>query len=224
MLTEEETIETTSVWEWKIPLGLLAAGVALLVIHGLATAGPKGAAVVFLSVGLVLLIYLPITIGAMFIAAPLVDLTFGELGPAVAKMAGIYVLTVAILDVATTISHPILGWLAALVVSLALFARAFELTLFDAIKAVLVIGLVRGLLELAIGSMLPHTDRPQAPAVPPARKSAARAADYSTHFPYVRIADSTAARRFSGTRQKKTSGGTLVIEAGDCTNRPVGGC
>ena len=42
MLVEDETIETTSVWEWKVPLGLLIFGLAILVIHGLAVEGAKG--------------------------------------------------------------------------------------------------------------------------------------------------------------------------------------
>ena len=46
-----------------------------------------------LGIGHLLLIYLPITIAAMFIAAPWLDLAFGEFGPAIAKIAGIYVFT-----------------------------------------------------------------------------------------------------------------------------------
>ena len=61
-----------------------------------------------LGFGLLLLIYLPITIAAMFIAAPLVDVTFGEFGPAVVKIAGICVFTFAIQDVTATMAHP--GW------------------------------------------------------------------------------------------------------------------
>ena len=37
MLIGDETIETTWVWEWKVPLCLLILGLAILVIHGLAT-------------------------------------------------------------------------------------------------------------------------------------------------------------------------------------------
>jgi hypothetical protein len=43
MLTQYETIETTSAWEWKVPLGSLIFGLVTLVIHGLATEGAKGA-------------------------------------------------------------------------------------------------------------------------------------------------------------------------------------
>jgi hypothetical protein len=43
MLIADETIETASAWEWKAPLGLLIFGLAILVIHGLATEGPGAA-------------------------------------------------------------------------------------------------------------------------------------------------------------------------------------
>ena len=175
MLVEDETIETISVWEWKVPLGLLIFGLAILVIHGLATEGARGGATMLLGIGLLLLIYLPITIAAMFIAAPLVDVTFGEFGPAVVKIAGICVFTFAIQDVAAAMAHPALGWIVALGVSLALFSKAFELTFGEAAKAVFVIGVVRGLLALAIASMLPSLGGDRAPA--PSPQPAAQAAE-----------------------------------------------
>jgi hypothetical protein len=159
MLTEDETIETTSAWEVKVPLALLVFGLAILVIHGLMTQGAKGATEMLLGIGLLLLIYLPITIAAMFIAAPIVDVTFGEFGPAVLKIAGIYVFSSAVQDVGSTTVHPALGWALGLVAMLVLFHKAFELSPGEAVKAVFVIAVVRGLLTLAIASMLPHEAR-----------------------------------------------------------------
>jgi len=156
MLTQDETIDTTSAWEVKVPLGLLIFGLAILVIHGLATQGAKGGASMLLDIGLLLLIYLPITIAAMFVAAPLVDVTFGEFGPAILKIAGIYVFSSALQDVGATIVHPALGWALGLGASLALFSKAFQLSFGEAVKAVFVIAVVRGLLTLAIASMLPR--------------------------------------------------------------------
>ena len=176
MLVEDETIETTSVWEWKVPLGLLIFGLAILVIHGLAVEGAKGGATMLLGFGLLLLIYLPITIAAMFIAAPLVDVTFGEFGPAIVKIAGIYVFTFAVQDIVATMVHPALGWIVGLGASLALFSKAFELTFGEAVKAVFVIAVVRGLLALAIASMLPHPARDEVPA--PSPQPAAQAAEH----------------------------------------------
>ena len=95
------------------------------------------------------------------------DVTFGEFGPAIVKIAGIYVFTFAIQDVAATMAHPVLGWVLGLGASLALFSKAFELTFGEAVKAVFVIAVVRGLLALAIASMLPHQARDEAPAPDP---------------------------------------------------------
>jgi hypothetical protein len=167
VLTRDETIETTSAWEVKVPLGLLIFGLAILVIHGLMTQGARGGAMMLLGIGVLLLVYLPITIAAMFIAAPLVDVTFGEFGPAVLKIAGIYVFTSAIQDVTATTIHPALGWALGLGASLALFGKAFELTFGEAAKAVFVIAAVRGLLAFAIATLLPHQARDEAPAPNP---------------------------------------------------------
>jgi hypothetical protein len=154
VLNQDETIETASAWEVKVPLGLLIFGLSILLIHGLATAGAWGGAKMLLGIGVLLLIYLPITVVAMFIAAPLLDLTFGEFGPAIAKIAGIYVFTSAAQDVAGTIVHPALGWAAGLGASLALYSKAFGLTFGEAVKAVFVIAVVRMLLAWAIASLL----------------------------------------------------------------------
>jgi hypothetical protein len=57
-------------------------------------------------------------------------------------------------DVGATIVHPALGWALGLGASLVLFAKASELSYGEAVKAVLVIAVVRGLLTLAIASLL----------------------------------------------------------------------
>jgi hypothetical protein len=185
MSTQDETIETTSVWEWKVPLGLLIFGLAILVIHGLATMGAKGSAATLLGLGLLLLIYLPITIAAMFIASPLVDVTFGEFGPAVLKIAGIYVFSSAIQDVAATTVHPAFGWVLGLAASLALFRKAFELEMGEAVKSVFVIWVVRGLLALAIASLLSQGARNAAPDPQPAGPAAGDARAQAAHLPHA---------------------------------------
>jgi hypothetical protein len=57
----------------------------------------------------------------------------------------------------------------------------------------------RSLRALAIASMLPHRAGDEAPPPRAAGRAAARSPDQSAHLPYVRIADSTSARRGSGT-------------------------
>jgi hypothetical protein len=156
MLTEDDPIEDeeTSPWELKIPLGLLIFGLLILVIHGFATAGAQGGGTVLLGIGSLMVVYLPLTVIAMFIAASVLEISFGEFWPAILKIAGIYVLTAALLDVGIALGHPILGGLLGLAASLVLYSQAFSLTAMETIGAVLVVALVRGLLTLAIGSML----------------------------------------------------------------------
>jgi hypothetical protein len=154
MLTPDERIEETSPWELKVPLGLLIFGLLILVIHGFATAGAKGGWSVLLDIGILMVVYLPLTIIAMFIAASVLEISFGEFGPAILKIAGIYVFTAALLDVGSTLGHPILGGLLSLVASLLLYSQAFGLTALETIGAVVVVAVVRGLLGLAIGSLL----------------------------------------------------------------------
>jgi hypothetical protein len=154
--SEEWLVEETSLWDLKIPLGLLIFGLLVLVIHGFATAGVKGGGGVFLDIGILLVVYLPLTILAMFIAAPLLDVTFGEFGPAVLKIAGLFMFTAGLLDVGSTVGHPVLGWIVAYGASLFLYSKVFSLTAMETIGAVLVVAVVRGLLTLAIGSLISH--------------------------------------------------------------------
>jgi hypothetical protein len=151
----DERPEDVSPWEWKVPLGLLVVGLLTLLIHGLAGSGAEGGKGVLIGVGVLLVVYLPLTIAAMFIAAPLLDISFGELGPAVLKIAGLYVFTAALADVVGTVAHPVAGVLLALVVSLVLYSKAFGLTAVETVKAVFVVAVVRGLLGFAIGSLIP---------------------------------------------------------------------
>ena len=151
---QEEFIEETSPWDLKIPLGLLMFGLLVLVIHGFATSGAKGGGSVLLGIGILLLVYLPLTIIAMFIAAPILDISFGEFWPAVLKIAGLFIFTSALQDVGSTVGHPVLGWIVGLAASLFLYSKAFGLTAWETIEAVFVVAVVRELLGLAIRSLL----------------------------------------------------------------------
>jgi hypothetical protein len=149
---DDEWVEPTSPWEMQIPVGLLVVGVLILVIHGLATTGFSGGASVLMNIGVLLVVYLPLTIIAMFIAAPILDISFGELGPAILKIAGLYIFTAALQDVGGTMGHPILGGILALGLSLFLYSKAFSFTAMETIGAVFVVAVVRGLIGWAIGS------------------------------------------------------------------------
>ncbi len=154
VLTQVDETDQESPWDVKIPVGLLIFGLLILVIHGLATAGAKGGGMILLGTGVLLVIYVPLTILAMFLASPVLDISFGEFWPAVLKIAGIYVFAAAIQDVGSTVVHPLLGWALAGLAMLFLYGKAFRLSFGEAFAAVLVVGLVRGILQFAIGVLL----------------------------------------------------------------------
>jgi hypothetical protein len=149
---DDEWVEPTPPWELKIPVALLIFGLLILLIHGLVSAGISGGAGVLINIGLLLVVYLPLTIIAMFIAAPILDLSFGELRPAILKIAGLYIFTAAVQDVGGAMGHPILGGIIALGLSLFLYSKAFSFTAMETIEAVIVVAVVRGLISWAIGS------------------------------------------------------------------------
>ena len=65
---------------------------------------------VLLGSGIVLLIYVPATILGVFVAARVLDISFGDFWPAVLKIAAICVFANAIQDVGGTVVRPLLGW------------------------------------------------------------------------------------------------------------------
>jgi hypothetical protein len=139
----EATTEARSPWERKIPLFLLVLGLLKLVAHGFAVAGPGGGMIVMVKTALLLVVYLPLTIVAMFIAARLLEINFGEFGPAVLKIAGVYVFASALQEIGATVGHPIVGWVVGLAVSLYLYGKAFDLNAVELLSVVLVVAVVR---------------------------------------------------------------------------------
>jgi hypothetical protein len=109
---------------------------------------------VLVNTALLLTVYLPLTVAAMFLTASLLEISFGEFGPAVLKIAGIYVFVSALHDVGATVGHPLLGWVVGLGALLILYGKAFNLTATELVGVVLVIAVVRTLLSLALRSLL----------------------------------------------------------------------
>jgi hypothetical protein len=154
VLTQVDETDQESPWDDKIPLGLLFFGLLILVIHGLATAGAKGGGMVLLGTGVLLVIYLPVTILGIYIASLVLDISFGEFWPAVLKIAGIYVFAAAIQDVGGTVVHPLLGLALSGLAMLFLYGKAFRLSFGEAIATVLAVAVVRVILQFAIGILV----------------------------------------------------------------------
>src|SRR5271157_1039205 len=154
MLTQVDETDQESPWDDKIPVGLLFFGLLNLVIHGLATAGAKGGVMVLFGTGVLLVIYLPLTILGLFVASLVLDISFGEFWPAVLKIAGIYVFASAIQDVGGTVVHPLLGVALAGLAMPFLCLKAFRLSFGEAIATVLVVAVVMAILHFAIGILV----------------------------------------------------------------------
>jgi hypothetical protein len=154
VLSQVDETDQESRWDDKIPVGLLFFGLLMLVIHGLATAGATGGLMVLLGTGVLLVIYLPLTILGLFVASLVLDISFGEFWAAVLKIAGIYVFAAAIQDVGGTVVHPLLGVALAGLAMLYLYGKAFRLSFGEAIATVLVVAVVRVTLQFAIGALV----------------------------------------------------------------------
>jgi hypothetical protein len=135
-------------------VGLLFFGLLILVIHGLATAGAMGGMMALLGTGVLLVIYVPVTILGLFVASRVLDISFGDFWTAVLKIAGIYVFAAAIQDVGGTVVHPLLGVALAGLAMLFLYGKAFRLSFGEAIATSLAVAAVRVTLQFAIGALV----------------------------------------------------------------------
>jgi hypothetical protein len=146
--------EARSPWERKVPLALLVLGLLILVTGGFAVAGVRGGMGALVGRALLLAVDLPFTLGAMFLTAYLLDISFGEFGPAVLKIAGVSVLASALFDVGDRAGHPILGWVVGLVASLVLYGKVFDLTATELVSVMFVVAVAKSLLILALRSLV----------------------------------------------------------------------
>jgi hypothetical protein len=145
--------EEGSPWEWRIPLALLVSGLLILATHGLAVGGVRGGVGVLVGIAVLFAVDLPFSLAALFIAAYLLDIDFGEFGPAVLKLAAVGVFAGAWFDAGARAGHPILGGVVGVGASLFLYGKLFKLTAAELLGVVLVFAVTKSLIYLAIGSM-----------------------------------------------------------------------
>jgi hypothetical protein len=144
-----DTPEPGETPEWVAPAVLLALGLVVAVGSPAVTKGTEGFADGLATVGLHLLVTVPLSVAGLFIAAPLLGVTFGTLGAAVLKLAAINVLTLSLAMtamfggapgyVAFTLAAPV-GWL--------LFNWLFGLEFNETLFALTVIWLIQFLADL----------------------------------------------------------------------------
>jgi hypothetical protein len=134
--------ESGSAWEWPIPLALFLVGLTILVVGASLVEGSRPAATL-LGIALILVVYVPLTIAAMYLTASLLGMAFGFLNTAILKLAAISVFTLSLNQVGDWLGHPAVGWLVAILVSFYLFSNFFDLDFQETVLAVVVISVIR---------------------------------------------------------------------------------
>jgi hypothetical protein len=135
--------------ETTVPLGLLTAGILILLGIAFASAGAAGVVVIAFGLGVYLAINVVLGILACYATASLCNTSFGFLGTASLKLAAIITLPLAIAALI-----PAIGWLIALILYLVLIGVLFELEPFEVMVFVLVLMVIRFLARLIAVSML----------------------------------------------------------------------
>jgi len=120
--------------EVKIPLALIAIGLALLVGRGFYQAGASGAAVELVAVAVAVALIVTLGVIACFITAKIMDASFGYLNTAILKLAGITLATAA-----TSMFIPGVGWFLKLLVNFGLLMWLFDLEVLEVVVLALVL-------------------------------------------------------------------------------------
>lgn len=134
-------------WEWKIPLFLFLAGLAGVLAWALNHEG-QGLVYALCFVALIFLFYIPGIILAMYLTASILKVSFGLLGPALLKMGGLVLCSLALNLYAADQGWILLGWLGGLVLTYLVFSRAFDFEFTDTFLALALITFFRWSLEI----------------------------------------------------------------------------
>lgn len=135
--------------EVKIPLILLVFGVVIYVVAGVVGAGAAGAAIVLLGIAIQIVLGVALGIAGCFLAAKLLDTSYGPIDTACLKLAAVIVFPSAI-----AAFIPIFGWLVALLIYWGLLAMLFDLEPFEVIATALIIWVTRTVVLLVVASLL----------------------------------------------------------------------
>jgi hypothetical protein len=143
------------------PAILLAIGLLLLAASTAVAAGPGGSVAALLLVTLKVVLTIPVTIGAMYVAAWILGISFGTVGTAVLKMVAIDVFVLGAAPFILTAGGLLLGLLGILVSALSIPLLAiglcmwlFELDFWEAFFAGIIMWLVGAAANVVISTLL----------------------------------------------------------------------
>lgn len=128
----------------QIPLTLIVVAFLLFGLAGYRAAGPTGPATAMAAVGVAAVVGTLLMLGAAFVTAQMLSISFGELGPAVLKLAAIYLFPAA----AGTLLP--FGGLFALVIWFALLLWLFDLEVYQAVVFAIILFVVNWLTAILI--------------------------------------------------------------------------
>jgi hypothetical protein len=148
---EDKATEPGPTPEWVAPACVLALGLVLAVGGMAAALGREGFALGFMFVGLRLVFTVPLSIAALFIAAPLLGISFGPFSLAVLKLAAINVLTLGIALTAILGGiPPFIAYTAVAPIGWMLFNWLFELEFTETMIVLTLIWLIQNLAGLTV--------------------------------------------------------------------------
>ena len=137
--------------EVKYPLILLIVGLVLFLLYGLIKGGFSGAGMILGTVGLQLVMGLPLAVLACFLTAKILSIDFGLLHTAILKLAAAFVFPAA---VGVMLPVPLLGWLVSLVLYWAMLEKFFELEPTELVTCVILIFLVRLVAGIVVAAIV----------------------------------------------------------------------
>jgi hypothetical protein len=146
----EDSTELSETTGWIAPAIILGIGLVLSVGTRAMTGGTEGFAAGVGVVALRLVAAVPLSIAGMFIAAPLLGITFGTIGRAILRLAAINVLDVAIQLYMEAAGVGMLGFAITGPMNFLLFKWLFQLDFYETMFSVTVIGLIQFLALLTV--------------------------------------------------------------------------
>ncbi len=126
--------------EVKAPIAILASSLLVFAVTGFLAEGAQGAIATLAVVGIGLALNIVFGIIALYIAAALLQIEFGDFGTAVLKLAAVFSAPAA---AGALVPIEIVGWLFSIVLYWVLLAWLFSLEARDLFVSVVILFLVR---------------------------------------------------------------------------------
>jgi hypothetical protein len=126
-----------SLLEFRVPAILFAVGFVAFLASAFALSGGAGALKFGVSLGLVLLVQIPVTIAGMYLLAVVLGISYGLLSSAILKLAAIAMCVAGLSMAGDALGHPILGRLALVPIFWYMFSLLFDLDAWETLMSLM---------------------------------------------------------------------------------------